>query len=182
VDLIWQLLDPSWTQVFICDQAGGRQTQSPASDVALDIQSYAERQPALPDVHSGTRLMATASSSSRIPTSPRKLSKVEPLCFVLLRFSLTFKSVSFDASFSCFLPAIILRPEEFWESRASPKTFGSYMATMALNAKTGGEGAYSLGLGNLKAAKRGELAQSSPGGKIREGGSGVGSGDDSSNG
>jgi hypothetical protein len=56
------------------------------------------------------------------------------------------------------------------------------MATMALNAKTGGDGAYSLGLANLKAAKRGELAQSSPGRKTVEGGSAVGSGDDSSKG
>src|ERR1700685_1017996 len=43
-------------------------------------------------------------------------------------------------------------------------------------------GAYSPGRGNLKAAKRGELAQSSPGRKTVEGGSGVGSGGDSSKG
>src|ERR1700689_572022 len=36
-------------------------------------------------------------------------------------------------------------------------------------------GAYSPGRGNLKAAKRGELAQSSPGRKTLGGGSGVGS-------
>src|ERR1019366_3375509 len=40
--------------------------------------------------------------------------------------------------------------------------------------------AYSPGRGNLKAAKRGELAQSSPGRKTLGGGSGVGSGGDSS--
>src|SRR5271170_7749883 len=41
-------------------------------------------------------------------------------------------------------------------------------------------GGYSPGRGNLKAAKRGELAQSSPGRKTVEGRSGAGSGGDSS--
>jgi hypothetical protein len=36
--------------------------------------------------------------------------------------------------------------------------------------RPGGGGAYSLGRGNLKAAKRGDLAQSSPGGTTVEGG------------
>jgi hypothetical protein len=27
LDLIWQLLDPSWTQLFLCDQADGRQAR-----------------------------------------------------------------------------------------------------------------------------------------------------------
>src|SRR5437870_11513539 len=42
-----------------------------------------------------TRLIATASTSSRIPSCSRKLLKVDPLWSVLLRFFLTFITVPF---------------------------------------------------------------------------------------
>src|SRR5216683_3954909 len=43
--------------------------------------------------HASTRLMATASTSSRIPSLSRKLSKVEPLWSIFLRFFLAFMGV-----------------------------------------------------------------------------------------
>jgi hypothetical protein len=63
--------------------------------------------------HASTRLIATASTSSRIPSSSRKLSTVEPLWFVLLRFFLTLIGVPFGACSCCSSPAPNPRPASF---------------------------------------------------------------------
>ena len=63
--------------------------------------------------HASTRLMATASTSSRIPSSSRKLSNVEPLWFVLPRLFLTFIGVPFDACPYYSLPTLNHRSASF---------------------------------------------------------------------
>jgi hypothetical protein len=57
-----------------------------------------------------TRLMATASTSSRIPSSSRKLSKVDPLWSTRLRLFFAFIPIPFGASFYCSSPAPNRRP------------------------------------------------------------------------
>lgn len=57
--------------------------------------------------HASTRLIATASTSSRIPSSSRKLSKVDPLRSIFFRsFFFMLIAIPFGVSSCCFSPTL----------------------------------------------------------------------------